>query len=1095
MSGYVPLQEEGDVGSPGTASSPKQKRALNRCLATLGGWVCSVAFSSITGTKVVAGDDKGKVTMLDAESGATLWQTELGGDVCSVAFSSTTDTKVVAGDFNGKVTMLDAESGETLWQTELGGYVYSVAFSSTTDTKVVAGDEKGKVTMLDAESGATLWQTELGGEVRSVAFSSTTDTKVVAGDEKGKVTMLDAESGATLWQTELGGEVCSVAFSSTTDTKVVAGNSEGKVTMLDAESGETLWQTELGGIVRSVAFSSTTDTKTELSGGVLSVAFSSTTDTKVVAGDEKGKVTMLDAESGATLWQTELGGDVRSVAFSSTTDTMVVAGDEMGYVTMLDAESGATLWQTELGGGVLSVAFSSTTDTKVVAGDEKGKVTMLDAESGATLWQTGLRGTVLSVAFSSTTDTKVVAGDSRGMVTMLDAESGATLWQTELGGYVRSVAFSSTTDTKVVAGDEKGKVTFFNLVDEIMLTRIEDTSRSLDVGALCKVVSRTSLLCGTSLGGRSLATILAKRSEAQGAVQFIEWLQQHCSDGERAAAAASLLRRDEDGANALEYAMNSRKTAVVQAFIDFLLRFASPNTLDLLLSKGATELSSLEGVVESYTPLLVAALAARPLCSYAHSGASISRYSAALLDADRSRVRLKVASVPADAIAQRFWDESGKEAADAVDVICGGGPASEPVRAAIAFKWAAYGRKRWYQQVGWYAGYVCGFLGGAGLLLLSPTTSIEPVDGADLGGEESSDGRLLVGALLFAATSLINLVYLLEEVAEVRSLGGRKYLSSLTNLNDASLHGLVLLLAPLLMLSSRSASSVAAVATALLFLKGQKVLRGNEGMSFLVNMLYEIILDMRAFLIIQFGAIVLNAFAFRLLRGDTDTYASFSASLFSSYALLMHGEGVGELDLYMDSMITTALLFSMTLLVDIVMMNALIAIMSDTYDRVSESRLEMGLLGQAQLLVDIEKAMNDEDRHNKDFFPKWLHIIRIKDEDGGDDGWSGRLRAMKSKIDSIEEAIQQKVGAVEQKVGAVEHKVGAVEQKIVRAIEQQVGKNEQNIVEAIERKIVEAVERKIVEAVEQKVGTVEHKVSTVEQKVGTVEQKVLLEQK
>jgi len=222
-----------------------------------------------------------------------------------------------------------------------------------------------------------------------------------------------------------------------------------------------------------------------------------------------------------------------------------------------------------------------------------------------------------------------------------------------------------------VAGDEKGKVTFFNLVDEIMLTRIEDTSRSLDVGALCKVLPRTSLLCGTSLGGRSLATILVKRSEAQGAVQFNEWLQQHCTDGECAAAAAALLRRDNDGSNALEYAMNSRKTALVQAFIDFLLRFGSPNTLDLLLSKGATELSLLEAVVESYTPLLVAALAARPLCPYAHSGASISRYSAALLDADRSRVRLKGASVPADRITQRFWDESGEETADAVDVICG----------------------------------------------------------------------------------------------------------------------------------------------------------------------------------------------------------------------------------------------------------------------------------------------------------------------------------------------------------------------------------------------------------------------------------------
>ncbi|KAL1507729.1 hypothetical protein AB1Y20_007342 [Prymnesium parvum] len=1258
MSGYVPLLEERDARSPRTESTPKQKRILNRCLAALDGLVNSVAFSSTTGTKVVAGDGKSKVTMIDTESGATLWQIELGDGVNSVAFSSITDTKVVAGDEQGKVTMLDAESGATLWQTDLGGSVYSVAFSSTTDTKVVAGDGQGKVTMLDAESGATLWQTDLGSRVFSVAFSSTTDTKVVAGEGKSKVTMLDAEtgatlwkmklggsvlnvafssttdtkvvagdrsrtvtmldaqSGATLWQAELGGDVFSVAFSSTTDTKVVAGDRSRKVTMLDADSSATLWQTELGGEVFSVAFSSTTDTKvvagddkgnvtmldiasdatlwqkemqgsvnavgfssttdtkvvagdgkgkvtmldaergaplwqTDLDGVVQSVASSSTTDTKLVAGDEKGKLTMLDAENGATLWQKELGdgvnsvtfsftdtkvvaggksgkvsmldaesgatlwqadldGVVQSVAFSSTTDTKVVAGDEKGKVTMLDAESGATLWQIELGKCVYSVAFSSTTDTKVVAGDTSGKVTMLDAESGATLWQTELGSRVFSVAFSSTTDTKVVAGVLLGMVTMLDAESGATLWQTKLDGWVYSVAFSST-DTKVVAGDDKGKVTLFTLVDEIMLTRIEDSLWSLHVGALCKVVPRTSLLCGTSLGGRSLATMLAQRSDAQGAVQFIEWVQQHCCDGERAAAAAALVRRDSNGSNALEYAMSTHKTAVVQAFIEFLLLYASPNTLDLLLTRRAQEPSTLERVAVSYTPLLVAALAGRLLCPYAHSGApSISRYSAALLDADRSRVCLKGATLPADLIAQRFWDESAKEAADAVDVICGVPLlpgltradssafetivkvadlrliASEPMRAAIAFKWAAYGRKRWYQQVGWYAGYVGGFLGGVGLLQLTPT-SIEPFDGADLGGDESADGRLVVGALLFAATSLINLVYLHEELAEVHSLGVRKYVSSLTNLNDASLHGLVLLLAPVLMVSSKSASSIAAVATVLLFLKGQKVLRGNEGMSFLVNMLYEIILDMRAFLLIQFGAVVLNAFAFRLLRGDTDTYASYSASLFSSYALLMHGEGVGELDLYMDSMLTAALLFSMTLLVDIVMLNALIAIMSDTYDRVSEARVEMGLLGQAQLLVDIEKVMNDEDRRSKDYFPKWLHVIRIKDEDGGDDGWSGRLRAIKSKIDSVEEAVQQQAGALEHMVGTVEQNIlEAVEQKM-SAVELKMGAVEQQV-GAAEQKIVEAVKKQIVESVEQKVGAVEQRVSAVEQKMDALMQ-------
>lgn len=70
-------------------------------------------------------------------------------------------------------------------------------------------------------------------------------------------------------------------------------------------------------------------------------------------------------------------------------------------------------------------------------------------------------------------------------------------------------------------------------------------------------------------------------------------------------------------------------------------------------------------------------------------------------------------------------------------------------------------------------------------------------------------------------------------------------------------------------------------------------------MSFLINMLYEICIDMRAFLFIQMGAIVVHAFAFRLLKKSTDEYGSIGAALFSSYALLIHADGVGE-DMYLD---------------------------------------------------------------------------------------------------------------------------------------------------------------------------------------------------
>ena len=62
------------------------------------------------------------------------------------------------------------------------------------------------------------------------------------------------------------------------------------------------------------------------------------------------------------------------------------------------------------------------------------------------------------------------------------------------------------------------------------------------------------------------------------------------------------------------------------------------------------------------------------------------------------------------------------------------------------------------------------------------------------------------------------------------------------------------------------------------------------------------------------------------------------------------------------------------LLVAIIMLNALIAIMGDTYDRVSETRLERGLQGRALLLIEIEVAMTKDDPNNQALFPRWFHL-------------------------------------------------------------------------------------------------------------------------
>ena len=107
-------------------------------------------------------------------------------------------------------------------------------------------------------------------------------------------------------------------------------------------------------------------------------------------------------------------------------------------------------------------------------------------------------------------------------------------------------------------------------------------------------------------------------------------------------------------------------------------------------------------------------------------------------------------------------------------------------------------------------------------------------------------------------------------------------------------------------------------------------------------MLEQIVSDMGAFLFIQFLGVVVFAFNFRVLAWQHDAYAGpFTHTLFSAYALLMHGEGLGEYDVYgqvewsmtdparsLTAWVALVLYFLFTLLLNLVMLNALIAIMA-----------------------------------------------------------------------------------------------------------------------------------------------------------------------
>ena len=63
-------------------------------------------------------------------------------------------------------------------------------------------------------------------------------------------------------------------------------------------------------------------------------------------------------------------------------------------------------------------------------------------------------------------------------------------------------------------------------------------------------------------------------------------------------------------------------------------------------------------------------------------------------------------------------------------------------------------------------------------------------------------------------------------------------------------------------------------------------------------MLGEVTVDMATFMYLQAVAVLFMAFALMLLRPDADEFTSFGSSIFTTYALLMFADGVGERDLY-----------------------------------------------------------------------------------------------------------------------------------------------------------------------------------------------------
>jgi hypothetical protein len=112
----------------------------------------------------------------------------------------------------------------------------------------------------------------------------------------------------------------------------------------------------------------------------------------------------------------------------------------------------------------------------------------------------------------------------------------------------------------------------------------------------------------------------------------------------------------------------------------------------------------------------------------------------------------------------------------------------------------------------------------------------------------------------------------------------------------------------------------------------------------------------------------------------------------------------------------------------VIMLNLLIAIMADSYEKVKESEVVEARKLRAQTIIDEESLMSDADRANPGYFPKYLQVLQATE--GKEEVWAGLSGKMVSEIMKVEDKMKENHEAMSAKHEQMETRVSEVSAQV-----------------------------------------------------------------
>lgn len=300
-----------------------------------------------------------------------VWSTNVGTGSGSIR--RITARPIVAGgtvytmDADGRVTAVDASSGAQRWRVRVAdpsergrGMAGGLAFS---DGKLFATTGFGEVVAIDPANGGLIWTRKTGAPIRSAPTVSN-DTVFAIG-ANNQVHALDASNGEVRWShtgIEEAAGLLGGAGPSLAPGVVVAPHSSGDIFALRRESGLELWSDSVSTLRRGRSSLSDVTANVVIDGPI------------AIASGLSGRMIAVDVRSGGRVWEQQAGGGSTpwldgDTVFAVTASNQVVAlsrtNGQVIWVRQLDryrnpeARTGSIIWSGPvLAGGRLVVAGS-----------------------------------------------------------------------------------------------------------------------------------------------------------------------------------------------------------------------------------------------------------------------------------------------------------------------------------------------------------------------------------------------------------------------------------------------------------------------------------------------------------------------------------------------------------------------------------------------------------------------------------------------------------------------------------------------------------------------------------------------------------------